>query len=178
MHGSGKVIRPCPSCLTSICSVRHRGVWPRTHPILTAFFSGVSPGEVPDRRFSRFISLLLGSFRARFSSLMLAWCFRSMSSDLSMNYKTRHRVGIDRETNRQTGSESTTGIRGKEIKGEDEKKQLNCCIIAYQALEWACRNTIIVKSGFYNDDRGITWWATITSNSGVSILLHNGQGYL
>lgn len=57
--------------------------------ILTAFFSGVSPGEVPERRFSRFISLLLGSLKVRFSSLMLAWCFSSMSSDLSRNYRVK-----------------------------------------------------------------------------------------
>ncbi len=56
-------------------------------PLLTAFFSGVPVGEVADRRFSRFISLLLGSLRVLFSSLMLAWCFSKTSCDLSRNWK-------------------------------------------------------------------------------------------
>lgn len=38
-----------------------------------------------DRRFSLWAILLLGCLRALFSSLMLAWCFCRMSSDLSKN---------------------------------------------------------------------------------------------
>lgn len=63
---------------------------PSTHmpePLLTAFFSGVPLGEVDDSRFSRFISLLLGSLRVLFSSLMLAWCFSKKSCDLSRNWR-------------------------------------------------------------------------------------------
>lgn len=55
--------------------------------LLTAFFSGVPVGEVADSRFSRFISLLLGSLRVLFSSLMLAWCFSRKSCDLSRNLR-------------------------------------------------------------------------------------------
>lgn len=63
---------------------------PHSHqpaPLLTAFFSGVPVGEVADRCFSRFISLLLGSLRVLFSSLMLAWCFSKKSCDLSRNWR-------------------------------------------------------------------------------------------
>lgn len=59
----------------------------KSNPLLTAFFSGVPVGEVADRRFSRFISLLLGSLRVLFNSLMLAWCFSRKSCDLSRNWR-------------------------------------------------------------------------------------------
>lgn len=58
-------------------------------------FSGVplgegEAGEEGSRRSrsqsrSRWISLLLGSFKVLFSSLMLAWCFSKTSSGLSKN---------------------------------------------------------------------------------------------
>lgn len=56
-------------------------------------FSGVPLGEgeagdegsLRSRSRSRWMSLLLGSFRALLSSLMLAWCFSRTSSGLSKN---------------------------------------------------------------------------------------------
>lgn len=73
-------------------SIRGRCFWDIDHslrpppsPPLTAFFSGVSAGEVADRRFSRLTRLPLGSLSVLFSSLMLAWCFNKTSWDLSRN---------------------------------------------------------------------------------------------
>ena len=97
--------------------------------LLTAFRSGVPPGEeVSESRFSRAISLLLGSLRARFSSLMLAWCFSNTSSDLSRNYMEGGERDVERqrererergrERERETGGDGITGGRAGESKRE------------------------------------------------------------
>ena len=97
--------------------------------LLTAMRSGVPPcEEVSESRFSRAISLLFGSLRARFSSLMLAWCFSNTSSDLSRNYmegEGERDVERQRERARETESERGGGREGeKERERKHERERV------------------------------------------------------
>lgn len=83
--------KPTPPCVSSLkVPVKGHSMIPTS-----LAFSGVplGEGEAGDegslrsrsQSRSRWISLLLGSFRVLLSSLMLAWCFNKTSSGLSRN---------------------------------------------------------------------------------------------
>lgn len=81
LHGKKSINIYDSNCCSTVSIV----TWEQ-EVILTVLCSGVPPGGVAEeRRFSLWAILLLGCFKALFSSLMLAWCFCRTSSGLSKN---------------------------------------------------------------------------------------------